>query len=104
MSDGIGAGRTREDHGDVARQLYAALARVERARSLAAIIGADELTESERKYLSFGEHFEREMLAQQPDERRTIEKTLSIAWQVLSTLPRGELTRIRDEFIARYSS
>jgi V/A-type H+-transporting ATPase subunit B len=84
--------------------LYAALARVERARSLAAIIGADELTESERKYLSFGEHFEREMLAQQPDERRTIEKTLSIAWQVLSTLPRGELTRIRDEFIARYSS
>ncbi len=104
MSDGIGKDRTREDHADVARQLYAALARVERARSLAAIIGSDELTESERKYLTFGERFEREMLSQRSDERRTITETLSIAWQVLSALPRGELTRIRDEFIARYAS
>jgi V/A-type H+-transporting ATPase subunit B len=102
MSDGIGAGRTREDHADVARQLYAALARVERARSLAAIIGNEELSESERRYVSFGDHFEREMLAQRADERRTIDESLTIAWQVLSNLPRGELTRIRDELIARY--
>ncbi|MGZ4778365.1 MAG: V-type ATP synthase subunit B [Thermoanaerobaculia bacterium] len=103
MSDGIGAGRTREDHSDVARQLYAALARVERARSLAAIIGTEELTENERKYLAFGEHFEREMLSQRPDERRTIDQSLTIAWQVLANLPRSELTRIRDEFVTRYS-
>ena len=104
MSDGIGAGRTREDHADVAKQLYAATARVERARSLAAIIGADELSESERTYLEFGERFERDLLTQGVQERRSIEQTLAIAWQTLGVLPRAELTRIRDEFITRYSS
>ncbi|HEX9163248.1 MAG TPA: V-type ATP synthase subunit B [Thermoanaerobaculia bacterium] len=104
MTDGIGAGRTREDHADVAKQLYAALARVERARSLAAIIGTDELTEIERTYIVFGERFEREMLAQASDERRSIAETLTIGWRLLSILPRSELTRIRDEFIARYAS
>ncbi len=102
MSDGIGKDRTREDHADVAKQLYAALARVERARSLAAIIGTEELTEIERTYLAFGERFERELLAQGVGERRTIEETLAIAWKVLSVVPRSELTRIRDEFIERY--
>jgi len=102
MSDGIGAGRTREDHADVARQLYASVAHVERARSLAAIIGSDELTEIERTYLAFGERFERELVSQRSDESRSIDETLTIAWNLLSTLPRGELTRIRDEFVTKY--
>ncbi len=102
MSDGIGAGRTREDHGDVAKQLYAAVARVERARALAGIIGVDDLTEIERNYLRFGERFEHEFLSQGPQEHRSIDETLAIAWRVLATLPRTELTRIRTELIERY--
>ena len=97
MSDGIGEGRTRNDHADVAKQLYAAVARVERARSLASIIGADELTDIERTYLRFGERFEREFLTQR--EARTIAETLDCAWDVLRELPRGELTRVHDAIL-----
>jgi V/A-type H+-transporting ATPase subunit B len=102
MSDGIGAGRTREDHEDVARQLYAACARVERARSLAAIIGGDELSEGERRYLRFGEHFETRFLQQEPDEPRSIDETLSRAWRLFAEIPPADLTRLPAEFIERY--
>lgn len=102
MSDGIGEGRTREDHPDVAKQLYAAVARVERARGLASIIGEGELTEIERTYLRFGERFERELLAQRSDESRTISQTLDRAWSVLRELPRGELTRVRGAVLERF--
>jgi len=99
MSDGIGDGRTRDDHPDVARQLYAAVARVERARALASIIGADELTNVERLYLRFGEKYEREFLAQSRDEERTIGETLDRAWSILRELPRSELTRVRASLL-----
>ena len=102
MSDGIGEGRTRRDHAAVARQLYAAVARVERARSLAAIIGADELTEIERTYLAFGERFEREFLAQRADEARRIAGTLTIASRLLSMLPRPELTRVPPDMLEEF--
>jgi len=102
MSDGIGEGRTRDDHPDVAKQLYAAVARVERARGLASIIGAGELTEIERTYLRFGERFEHELLAQRGDESRTIAETLDRAWTVLRELPRAELTRVHDAMLEKY--
>jgi len=102
MADGIGEGRTRDDHPDVAKQLYAAVARVERARGLASIIGVDELTEIERTYLRFGERFERELLAQRGNESRTIAETLDRAWKVLRELPRTELTRVRDKTLEKY--
>jgi V/A-type H+-transporting ATPase subunit B len=83
MSDGIGKGRTRDDHAAIARQLYSSVARVERARGLASIIGADELTDSERGYLAFGERFEHELLAQGDHEARTIGETLDRALAIL---------------------
>jgi V/A-type H+-transporting ATPase subunit B len=86
MSDGIGEGRTRKDHPAIARQLYAAVARVERARALAAIIGADELTEAERMYIRFGERYEREFLDQRADEERSIGETLDRACNILREL------------------
>jgi V/A-type H+-transporting ATPase subunit B len=104
MADGIGDGRTRDDHPDVARQLYAAVARVERARGLASIIGAGEMTEIERTYLRFGERFEREVVAQGREESRSIAQTLDLAWSVLRELPRSELTRIREAVLATYGS
>lgn len=102
MSDGIGAGRTREDHEDAARQLYAACARVERARSLESIIGRDELSEDERRYLQFGELFETTFLRQDPNEARSIEDTLLLAWKLFAELPVSDLTRLPPALVARY--
>ncbi len=102
MSDGIGVGRTREDHADLARQVYAACARVARARSLESIIGRDELSDVERLYLDVGDVFDAEFLRQGRDEARSIETTLSLAWRLLSRLPASELTRVPSAYIDRY--
>jgi V/A-type H+-transporting ATPase subunit B len=102
MSDGIGPGRTREDHGDVARQLYAACSRVARARSLETIIGTEGLSAVERRYLEFGVLFEERFLRQQRDESRSIADTLDLAWQTLRALPASELTRLPAQIAARY--
>jgi V/A-type H+-transporting ATPase subunit B len=102
MSDGIGADRTREDHPDVARQLYAACARAARARSLEAIIGQDELSPMERRYLSFADRFEAELLRQGTQDRRPIAETLGLAWRLLAGLPASELTRLPARLVETY--
>jgi V/A-type H+-transporting ATPase subunit B len=99
MSDGIGEGRTRHDHEAVARQLYVACARVARARALESIAGREELTARERRYLAFGEAFERRFLSQGRDESRPIGATLDAAWDALDELPAEELTRIPAELL-----
>lgn len=43
MKDGIGKGFTREDHADLANQLFSSYALVEDVRNLAQIMGRDEL-------------------------------------------------------------
>ncbi len=104
MKDGIGPEMTREDHANVSSQLFAAYSKVKSIRNLAAIIGEEELSELDRKYLKFGERFENEFLSQDEYEERTIERTLEIAWDVLKELPREELTRIKPEFIDKYGN
>ncbi|MDH5811906.1 MAG: V-type ATP synthase subunit B [Candidatus Methanomethylicaceae archaeon] len=102
MKDGIGKGKTREDHGPVASQLYSAYARAQELRSLSAIIGEEGLTEKDRAYLRFGDSFERKFLSQGIDENRSLETTLALAWEQLSLLPETELTRIPDRFVKMY--
>ena len=102
MKDGIGDGMTREDHAQVASQLFAAYSKVKSIRNLAAIIGEEELSNLDRSYLKFGEKLESDFLAQGEYEERTIEETLDIGWRVLSVLPREELTRIKPELIQKY--
>ncbi len=102
MKDGIGKGKTREDHGPVASQLYSAYARAQELRSLSAIIGEEGLTEKDRAYLRFGDNFERKFLSQGLDENRSLETTLALAWEQLSLLPESELTRIPDRFVKMY--
>jgi V/A-type H+-transporting ATPase subunit B len=94
MHDGIGQGRTRDDHADVARQLYASCARVARARSLESIIGREELSDAERQYLDFGEAFEARFLSQGAGEARPIAVTLDLAWELLAVLPDRELSHL----------
>jgi len=99
MKDGIGEGHTRADHPHLANQLYAAYAHVQQVRSLAAIIGEEELSTVDRAYLEFGQAFEQKFVAQGQDENRSIEETLDLGWEVLSILPASELTRVTEEEI-----
>lgn len=102
MKDGIGGDRTRSDHPAVAAQLYASYARVQEVRALAVIIGETALSETDRAYLDFGQRFERELISQQVDEFRSVDETLDLAWQVLSRLPAGELTRLSEDEVKRF--
>jgi V/A-type H+-transporting ATPase subunit B len=102
MKDGIGAGMTREDHKDVSSQLFAAYSKVKQIRNLASIIGEEELSEGDKRYLKFGETFEQKFLTQGEMENRSIEHTLDLGWAVLATLPKEDLLRIKQEYIDRY--
>ncbi len=102
MKEGIGAGKTREDHAQVSDQLYAAYSRGVELRSLAAVVGEESLSEVDRKYLKFADSFESRFLSQGVRENRSIDQTLDLAWDVLSELPEEELTNIREEMIKKY--
>ncbi len=103
MGSGIGKGKTREDHEDVADQLYDAYSKGVRARDLAKIVGEIGLSDRERSYLRFADAFEKTFINQGEYENRSIEETLDIAWKVLSTLSESELVRISEQIIRRYS-
>lgn len=96
MKDGIGEGYTRGDHVALSGQLFAAYAKVMDARSLASVIGEEELSELDQKYLKFGKLFEEKVLTQGHHENRSMEESLDLCWRVLSTLPRSELSRIES--------
>lgn len=102
MKDGIGAEYTRADHSDVANQLFAAYAKVQDARSLASVIGEDELSEIDKKYMKFGSEFEKRFLNQGSDENRSMEQTLELAWDLLSLLPKSELDRMNSALIEEH--
>ena len=96
MKDGIGKGFTREDHPDLSNQLFASYSKVQDARSLASVIGEDELSESDKQYLQFGKAFEQLFVRQSMYQRRTINETLDLGWKLLTILPKSELDRVDD--------
>jgi V/A-type H+-transporting ATPase subunit B len=101
MNLGIGPGKTREDHRNVADQLYASYAYGRDLRRLVAIVGEEALTDLDRIYLKFADDFEKRFITQ-GDENRSIERTFDIAWDLFSQLPEGELKRIKVDFIRKY--
>jgi len=101
MNDGIGKGRTREDHSALRDQLYSAYANGVDLRKLVAIIGEEALTDRDRLYLRFSDEFEKRFLNQGETER-TIEETLTLAWRLLSTFPKSELKRVKQDHIDKY--
>jgi V/A-type H+-transporting ATPase subunit B len=102
MNLGIGGGKTRDDHKGVADQLYAAYANGRDLRNLSAVVGEEALTEIDRKYLKFAEQFEDKFVRQGAYEERSIERTMDIAWDLMSALPEDELKRVKKEHIAKY--
>lgn len=99
MKDGIGKGYTREDHSALANQLFASYAKVMDARSLASVIGEEELSKVDKKYLEFGRLFENRFVNQGFNEDRSIEQSLNLGWKLLSKLPIEELDRVDDEVL-----
>lgn len=102
MDNGIGEGFTREDHPDVSDQLYAMYAEAQDLRDLVAIVGEDALSDRDEKVLEFGKQFEKRFVNQGFDENRSIEDSLSLAWELLAMLPEDELIRIDEEIRDKY--
>ena len=99
---GIDSGKTRQDHADTMNQLYAAYARGKEAKELAVILGEAALSPVDKIFSKFADEFERRYITQGEEEDRPIEQTLDIGWDLLALLPVDELTRVREEFIAKY--
>lgn len=102
MKDGIGEGYTRADHQALANQLFASYAKVIDARSLASVIGEEELSPVDKKYIEFGKLFENKFVNQGFNENRSIEQSLDLGWELLSTLPRAELDRVDDAVLDQF--
>ncbi len=97
MKDGIGKNDTREDHPRVSSQLYSLYAKSQEVRNLASIIGKEELSQMDQRYLQFADEFDRNFVGQSEDDDRSIEDTLMIAWDLLSYFPAESLIRVSEE-------
>ncbi len=102
MKDGIGEGYTREDHAPVANQLFSAYSKVQEVRALASVIGEEELSETDRRYMEFGRSFEEQFLSQDYEENRSIEETLNLGWKLLNILGEQQLDRLSPELVQKY--
>ncbi len=102
MGNGVGEGKTREDHSKVINQAYAAYAEGRGLRDLVAVVGEEALTERDRAYLKFADEFEKKLVTQGKDEDRSIEETLDLVWELLTILPEEELKRVSDDLIKKY--
>ncbi len=104
MKDGTGKGFTREDHPDLSNQLFASYSEVSSARSLATVIGEDELSALDKLSLKFGSEFETRFISQGMYENRELEQTLDLGWELLSILPRSSLSRVSDKVLDEHYS
>jgi V/A-type H+-transporting ATPase subunit B len=102
MKEGIGPDKTREDHNNVFMQSYAAYAEGTYLREISTIIGAEALGERDKIYLANADEFERRFIAQGEFEKRTVEETLDIAWELFSALPEEDLKLIKEDLIKKY--
>jgi V/A-type H+/Na+-transporting ATPase subunit B len=102
MKEGIGEGKTRADHNNVFMQLYAAYAEGSQLRDISAIMGVETLSDRDKMYLSIADWFENNYIQQGERERRTIENTLKISWEMFSLLPEQDLKLISEKYIKKY--
>jgi V/A-type H+-transporting ATPase subunit B len=102
MKDSIGKGYTRDDHPHLFMQLYASYARVKEVRSIASIVGEEELGKVDKAYLKFGNEYERNFVGQDFHEDRSMEDSLALGWKLVSLLPKTELSGLKEEEIQKY--
>lgn len=101
MDEAIGEGKTREDHGAVADQLYALYAEGRDLRRMVAIVGEAALSEQDKRILEFANALEQRFVGQ-GRANRSVQETLDLAWELLSELPADLLKRIPEEMIGKY--
>jgi V/A-type H+-transporting ATPase subunit B len=63
-------------------------------RELADLVGLETLSGTDQLYLHYETAFEQRFLGQGTTEDRALDQTLDLAWDVLSELPRRELTML----------
>lgn len=102
MNEGIGEGKTREDHSGVANQCYSAYAQGRDLRDLVAVVGEEALSENDLRFLKFADFFEKEFIQQSKNDNRSIIDSLSIGWKLLASLPKEELKKVKLEHIEKY--
>jgi V/A-type H+-transporting ATPase subunit B len=102
MKEGIGPGKTREDHNNVFMQLYSAYAEGCDLREISTIVGTDALSDRDKVYLEIADRFENEFIAQGENQKRTIEETLDIGWKLFASLPEEDLKLVSQELIKKY--
>jgi V/A-type H+-transporting ATPase subunit B len=94
MKDGIGKKYTREDHSKISDQLFSSYSKVQDVRALSKVLGESDLSEVDRKYLEFGDTFEKRFINQKNGERRSIAETLDLALEILKILPESEIDKM----------
>lgn len=99
---GIGEGKTREDHSQIANQTFASYARAKEIKEFSAILGEEALSETEKLYLKYLNEFEKKLISQPYESDRTIKETLSLSWKLIKILPKEELRRIKDDMMKKY--
>ncbi|MFR7765617.1 MAG: V-type ATP synthase subunit B, partial [Anaerococcus obesiensis] len=102
MKDGIGEGFTRSDHDDLMNQLYESYSKVQEIRNISQIVGEDDLSDLDKKYLDFGKNFENRFLSQDSYENRSLEDSLDLGWDILKILPIEEIHRVSKENKEKY--
>ncbi|WP_243343072.1 V-type ATP synthase subunit B [Anaerococcus sp. AGMB09787] len=102
MKDGIGEGYTRADHEDLMNQLYESYSKVQDVRNIAQIVGEDDLSDTDKKYLEFGIVFESKFLSQDQNENRELDESLDLGWDILKILPKTELHRVSKENLDKF--
>lgn len=102
MNEGIGEGKTREDHSGVSNQLYSGYAEGMDLRDLVAVVGEEALSDRDRKYLEFAENFEKTFIRQDKSDDRTIQVSLDMGWKLFKTLPLDELKKVKQQHIDKF--
>lgn len=83
-------------------QIYESYSKVQDVRNISQIVGEDDLSDVDKKYLKFGDEFERKFLAQEKNENRELEESLDLGWEILKILPRTELHRVSKENLDKF--
>jgi V/A-type H+-transporting ATPase subunit B len=52
--------------------------------------------------LKFADDFEERFIKQESQEDRSIVQTLTIGWELLSSLPKADLKKIDEKYIKKY--
>ena len=100
---GIGVGKTREDHSGTMNQLFAAYSTGKENKELMLHSGPKRLwSPTDLLYAKFADEFEKRYVSQGNETNRTIQETLDLGWELLSTSAPAELKRIKPEFIEKY--